>query len=439
MLDRGFLNIPRIPELRKKLLITLGLLAVYRIGIFVPTPGVDVEVIKQFFQGTEGTLFGLINLFSGGALGQLSIFSLGVMPYISSAIIMELLTAVFPAVERLKKEGELGRRKMNQYTRYGTVFLAMIQSVFIAISLEGMRGPGGASVVLNPGIKFRMMAMITMTTGTIFLMWLGEQITERGIGNGISLIIYAGIVDRLPGAAVKTFKLLRTGEMSLFVLIIVLLIVVAVVGAIIFVERGHRRIPIQYAKRIVGRKVYGGQLTHLPLKVNTSGVIPPIFASALLMFPLTISSVANVPWLKRIYDMLLPTGVIYNILYGILIIFFAYFYTAIIFNPVDVAENLQKYGGFIPGIRPGKNTSDYIDWVLSRITLGGAIYLVVICILPSILYAEFNVPFRFGGTGLLIAVGVALDTAQQIESHLIMRNYEGFVKGAKLKGRRVFR
>lgn len=439
MLDRGFLNIPRIPELRKKLLITLGLLAVYRIGIFVPTPGVDVEVIRQFFQQAEGTIFGLINLFSGGALEQLSIFSLGVMPYISAAIIMELLTSVFPAVERLKKEGELGRRKMNQYTRYGTVFLAMIQSVFIATSLEGMRGPGDAPIVLNPGFRFRLMAMITMTTGTIFLMWLGEQITERGIGNGISLIIYAGIVDRLPGAIMKTFRLIRTGEMSLFVALFVLLIVVAVVGAIIFVERGHRRIPIQYAKRVIGRKVYGGQLTHLPLKVNTSGVIPPIFASALLMFPLTISSVANVPWFKRIYDMLLPTGVIYNLLYGILIIFFTYFYTAIIFNPVDVAENLQKHGGFIPGIRPGKNTSDYIDWVLSRITLGGAVYLVIICILPSILYAEFNVPFRFGGTGLLIAVGVALDTAQQIESHLIMRHYEGFVKGAKLKGRRIFR
>lgn len=438
MLDKGFLNIPRIPELRRKLLITLGLLAVYRIGIFVPTPGVDVEAIRQFFQAQGGTLFGLINLFSGGALEQLSIFSLGVMPYISAAIIMELLTVVFPTVERLKKEGELGRRKLNQYTRYGTVFLALIQALFIAFSLEGMRGPTGASVVMNPGIRFRLMTMITMTAGTVFLMWLGEQITERGIGNGISLIIYAGIVARTPGGIVNTWRLLRTGEMSLFVLIFVLIIMVAVIAGIIFMERGHRRITVQYAKRVVGRKVYGGQLTHLPLKVNVSGVIPPIFASALLMFPLTISSVVDIPFVKRIYELIMPRGLIYNLLYVILIIFFTYFYTAIIFNPIDVAENLQKYGGFIPGLRPGRETAKYLDWVLSRITLGGALYLSAVCVLPSILYAEFNVPFYFGGTALLIAVGVALDTIQQIESHLVMRHYEGFVKKTRLKGRRVF-
>lgn len=438
MLDKGFLNIPRIPELRRKILITLGLLAVYRVGIFVPTPGVDVEAIRQFFQAQGGTLFGLINLFSGGALEQLSIFSLGVMPYISAAIIMELLTVVFPTVEKLKKEGELGRRKLNQYTRYGTVFLALIQSLFIAFSLEGMKGPTGASVVLNPGIKFRLMTIVTLTAGTIFLMWLGEQITERGIGNGISLIIYAGIVARMPGGIVNTWRLLRTGEMPLFVLMFVVILMIAVVAGIIFMERGHRRITVQYAKRVVGRKVYGGQLTHLPLKVNVSGVIPPIFASALLMFPLTISSVADVPWLKKIYEMIMPTGVLYNSLYAVLIIFFAYFYTAIIFNPVDVAENLQKYGGFIPGMRPGRQTAEYLDWVLSRITLGGALYLSAVCVLPSFLYAEFNVPFYFGGTALLIAVGVALDTIQQIESHLVMRHYEGFVKRTKLKGRRVF-
>ena len=434
MLD-GLQNITRVPELKRRILVTGLLLIVYRIGIHIPTPGIDNLALKAVFESQAGTLFGLIDMFSGGALARFSIFTLGIMPYISSSIILQLLTVVIPQLEKLSKEGELGRRKITQYTRYGTIVLSVIQGMGIAVGLESVTA-GAGSVVYHPGWAFRIMTVITLTSGTAFLMWLGEQITERGIGNGISLIIFAGIVARFPSGLVRTVTLVRTGEMNLFAGLFLLALMVGVVGIIIYFERAHRRIPVQYARRIVGRKVYGGQSTHLPLKVNTAGVIPPIFASSILLFPATIASFIKHPITRAISDALTPGRVGYELLFVAFIIFFCYFYTAVTFNPVDVADNMKKYGGFVPGIRPGKKTAEYIDKILTRITLGGAIYVSVICVLPSILIARFNVPFYFGGTGLLIVVGVAMDTIQQIESHLITRHYEGFLKKGQMKGRR---
>jgi preprotein translocase subunit SecY len=427
----GLQNIPKIPELKKRILFTLFILAAYRLGCHIPTPGIDGAALAAFFSERQGTLFGLVDMFSGGALSQMSVMALGIMPYISASIILELLTVVIPYLEKLKKEGEQGRKKIIQYTRYGTVVLSMIQGFGIAVGLERMSGPGGAMVVPVGGWGFRLLAVVTLTAGTAFLMWLGEQITERGIGNGISLIIFAGIVARFPLAVGSSFRLMGTGELSPFFMAVVVALMIAVVGIIVFVERGQRRIPVQYAKRVVGRKMYGGQSTHLPLKINTSGVIPPIFASSIIMFPATIASFLNVkefPWLQVAVSFLSPGHVVYNLIYVVFIIFFCYFYTAVHFNPVDVADNMKKYGGFIPGIRPGKSTAEYIDRVLTRVTFAGAIYISAICVLPQILIYQMNVPFYFGGTGLLIVVGVAMDTSNQIESHMLTRHYEGFLK-----------
>ena len=433
---QGFQNIPKIPELKRRIVITLLLLAVYRLGVHVPTPGIDAAALTAFFAQAKGTLFSFIDMFSGGAFERLSVFALGIMPYISSSIILQLLTVVVPHLERLSKEGEAGRKKITQYTRYGTVLLSLIQGFGISVGLERMTGPGGELVAMDPGWSFRLMTMITLTAGTAFIMWLGEQITERGIGNGISLIIFAGIVARLPTAISNSVRLMRTGEMGILVIFFLIVLMVAVVGAIIYVERGQRRIPVQYAKRIVGRRMYGGQSTHLPLKVNTAGVIPPIFASSIIMFPATITNFLEHPWMKVIAANLAPGSLIYELIYVGFIFFFCYFYTAVTFNPTDVADNMRKYGGYIPGIRPGKKTAEFVDRVLTRITFSGAIYVSVICVLPSILITRFNVPFYFGGTALLIVVGVALDTVGQIESHMLMRHYEGFMKHGRIKGRR---
>ena len=437
MIGGGFQNIFKIPELKKRILFTLALLIVYRIGVHVPVPGIDSIALSSFFKQAEGTIFGIFNMFSGGAFERLSVFALGIMPYISASIILQLLTVVIPHLEQLKKEGEQGRKKITQYTRYGTVVLSIIQGFGISVGLESMSAPDGSPIVLLPGWAFRLMTVITLTAGTAFIMWLGEQITERGVGNGISLIIFAGIVVRLPVASVNTVRLLSTGEMGIFAILILVVLMVAVVGFIIFVEQGQRRIPVQYAKRVVGRRMYGGQSTHLPLKINTSGVIPPIFASSIIMFPATIGSFVKVEWIQSATAAMRPGNAIYELLFVGFIFFFCYFYTAVTFNPVDVADNMKKAGGYIPGIRPGKRTADYIDKVLTRITLGGAIYVSTVCVLPSILITRFNVPFYFGGTALLIVVGVAIDTVAQMESHMISRHYEGFLKkgGGKMKGR----
>ncbi|MBW2574474.1 MAG: preprotein translocase subunit SecY [Deltaproteobacteria bacterium] len=428
MVGSGFGNIFKIPELKKRIYFTLVLLIVYRVGVHVPTPGIDGVALATFFAGKKGTLLGLFDMFSGGALERLSVFALGIMPYISASIIFQLLTVTIPHLERLSKEGEQGRKKITQYTRYGTILLSIIQGFGISIGLESMSSPGGAPVVIHPGWAFRIMTVMTLTAGTAFIMWLGEQITERGIGNGISLIIYAGIVVRMPNAIGNTFRLLSTGEMGIFPVIILLVMMIIVVAFIIYMEQGQRRIPVQYAKRVVGRKMYGGQSTHLPLKVNTSGVIPPIFASSIIMFPATIASFIAIPWMQSLASAMRPGNIVYESLYVGFIFFFCYFYTAVTFNPADVADNMKKQGGYIPGIRPGKRTADHIDRVLTRITLGGAIYVSAVCVLPSVLVTKFNVPFYFGGTALLIVVGVAIDTIQQIESHMLTRHYEGFLK-----------
>src|SRR5512133_352295 len=430
-------NMFRIPELRKRLLFSMGMLAVYRLGIYVTTPGVDRLAMREIVQ--SGNLLGMLNFFSGGAFEQLSIFALGIMPYVSSSIILQLMTVVVPALEKMQKEGELGRRKITQYTRYGTIVLSALQGYGIATYLESLRTSAGVTVVADPGWGFRLLTMISLAAGTAFIMWMGEQITERGVGNGISLIIFAGIVARVPQAALRTWQGYKApgSQLTELGILVLLAVMVVVVALIVFVERGQRRIPIQYAKRMVGRKLYGGQSTHLPLKVNTSGVIPPIFASSLLLFPATLGG--WFPFLASASDAIRPGSWIYNTLYVVLIVFFAYFYTAVTFNPVDVADNLKKYGGYIPGIRPGQKTADYIDFVLSRITFGGAIYLAAICVLPTFIANEFGVNFYFCGTSLLIVVGVALDTVQQIEGHLITRHYEGFTgpRGPRIRGRRI--
>ena len=437
----GFQNIPKIPELRKRIVMTFLLLAVYRIGVHVPTPGIDGKALAAFFAQHKEGMLGLMDMFSGGALENMSVFALGIMPYISASIILQLLTVVVPYLEKLKKEGEAGRKKITQYTRYGTVLLSVIQGFGISVGLEKMTGPAGSPVVIAPGWGFRLMTIITLTAGTAFLMWLGEQITERGIGNGISLIIFAGIVARMPAATVNTIRLMQTGEMGPVNIIFIIGLMVVVIGCIIYMERAQRRIPVQYPKRVVGRKMYGGQSTHLPLKINTAGVIPPIFASSILMFPLTVANFMprNVleayPWIETIIQSLNPGQIAYNFLYVGFIIFFCYFYTAVTFNPVDVADNMKKQGGYIPGIRPGKKTAEYIDWVLTRITFIGALYISAVCVLPTILIHKFNIPFYFGGTALLIVVGVALDTVGQMESHLLVRHYDGFLSKGKIGGR----
>jgi preprotein translocase subunit SecY len=432
----GIKNTASLPELRRRLTFTFLMLAVYRIGVQIPTPGINGEALAAFFEKNAGTLFGMFNMFSGGALENFSIFALGIMPYISASIIIQLLTVVVPQLEALSKEGESGRHQITKYTRYGTVGLSLIQSLFISVGLEGMSGPGGEAIVIYPGWQFKIMTIITLTSGTAFIMWLGEQMTERGIGNGISLIIFAGIVARMPAAIVNTIQMVSAGEMNALFLVFLVALMVLVVGIIIFFETAQRRIPVQYAKRVVGRKVYGGQSSHLPLKINVAGVIPPIFASSIMMFPATIGGLIQIDWIQRVSASLNPGTIYYYILFTAFIIFFCFFYTAVTFNPVDVAENLKKNGGFIPGIRPGKKTSDFIDKALTRLTVIGAAYVSVICVLPTVLISKYNVPFYFGGTALLIVVGVAIDTISQIESHMVMRNYEGFMKKGRIKGRR---
>jgi len=455
-------NLFAVVDLRNRVLFTLGMLAVYRVGNHIPTPGVNSEALRILAEQAQNTLFGMYDMFTGGSLSRITIFALGVMPYISSSIILQLLTVVWPYLERLSKEGELGRRKITQYTRYLTLLLAAVQSLGIAIYLERQTQiAGGLPLVYEPGWAFRLGCMLTLTTGTMFIMWLGEQITERGIGNGMSLIIFSGIVVNFPRAVISTFSQLQTGQIGLLTLALLMVLMIAVVGAIIYVERGHRRITVQYAKRVVGRRQYGGSSTHIPLKVNTGGVIPVIFASSILTFPQTFAGIfAPDSWMAGAVRQIAYGMPLYNLLYVLGIIFFAYFYTAIIFNPDDVSENMRKYGGFIPGIRPGKRTAEYIDAILARITLVGAVYLALVAILPEFLLTGFktgpipfigptleaNLPgfvtnglgvtFYFGGTSLLIVVGVAMDTVNQVESQLIMRHYDGFMKKTRIRGRR---
>jgi len=461
-------NIWDVPDLRKRVLFTLGLLAVYRIGNHVPTPGINAQSLIDFFEQNRGNWFGLVDMFSGGNLAKVTIFALGIMPYISASIILQLLTVVWPYLEKLSKEGELGRRKITQYTRYGTVLLSIVQSFTIAVYLERLTLANQFKIVDSPGWGFRLMCVLTLTTGTAFIMWLGEQITERGVGNGMSLIIFAGIVVGFPGAMLDTFQMIQRGELSLLAALLLLVAMVAVVAAIVFVERGQRRIPVQYAKRMVGRRMYGGQTRHLPLRVNTAGVIPVIFASSIIAFPQTVASWlgTNNPWMQAVSEQLTWGMPLYNLLYVAFILFFCYFYTAIVFNPDDVADNMRKYGGFIPGIRPGKRTSEYLDHILGRITFGGAIYLALVAILPEFLITGFKVAplpvigpgldgflsnnnlgwiteglhlnFYFGGTSLLIVVGVAMDTVSQVEAQLVMRHYDGFTGrgGKRIRGRR---
>jgi len=456
-------NIFQVAELRNRVFFTLGLLSVYRIGYHLTVPGVNRAAIDELARQTQNTMFGLYDMFTGGNLSKITIFALGVMPYISASIILQLLTVVWPYLERLSKEGELGRRKITQYTRYGTILLSIVQSLGIAIYLERTtRIAGGLPLVENPGLAFRLMTVLTLTTGTCFVMWLGEQITERGIGNGMSLLIYAGIIVGFPRGALQLIGQMQTGQLGLFQVLLVLALMIFVVAAIVFVERGHRRVTVQYAKRVVGRRMYGGSSTHIPLKVNTGGVIPIIFASSILAFPATVAGMfKSGGWAEAVTTQLGLGMPLYNLLYVAGIIFFAYFYTAIIFNPDDVAENMRKYGGFVPGIRPGKRTAEYIDTILTRITLAGAIYLAVIAVLPEVLLTGIkvapipligerldamlprfitegmNLPFYFGGTTILIVVGVAMDTVQQVESQLIMRHYDGFMKKTRIRGRRA--
>jgi len=459
MLD-SIRNIFSIPELRRRVIFTLVLLAIYRAGGQIPNPGISASALQEFWQAQKGTILGFIDLFSGTYMSRMTIFALGIMPYISASIILQLLQVVWPYLERLAKEGELGRKKITQYTRYGTLGICFIQAWGIALFLQGLRSPGGARIVPSPGLPFQLLIVLTLTTGTVFVMWLGEQISERGIGNGISLIIFAGIVARFPAGLMTVVSGLKSGSWDPIKLIVMGLMMVSVIAFIVFIERGQRRIPVSYAKRVVGRKVYGGQSTHLPLRVNTGGVIPIIFAASIITIPATIAQMIKVPFLQAIAKQFQMGMPLYNLLYIAAIIFFTYFYVSIIFNPTDVADNLRKYGGFIPGIRPGKNTSDCIDTILSRITLVGAVYLAMIAVLPEFLTTGFrvqslpfignfldanlpkwvtqglNIDFYFGGTSILIVVGVAMDTLQQIEAQLVMRHYDGFMRHGRVRGRR---
>jgi preprotein translocase subunit SecY len=453
-------NIYAIPELRKRVLFTFALLAVYRIGCIIPTPGVNPGALIELMQAAQGTMLGFLNTFTGGSLGRAAVFSLGIMPYITSSIILQLLTVVWPYLEKLSKEGELGRRKITQYTRYGTLVVSLVQSTGISFAVEGMTTPAGQPLVPHPGWGFRLMTILTLTTGCAFVMWLGEQISERGIGNGISLIIFAGIVIGLPGAIADSWTKVQTGNLSAVAMVILVIFMLLVTGFIVFMERSQRRIPVQYAKRVVGRKVYGGQNTYLPLKVNTGGVIPVIFASSVVTVPTTVAGMVQYEWVRKIGDTLSWGNPVYYLLYISAIIFFSYFYVSIIFNPQDTAENMRKYGGFIPGIRSGRRTADYIDRILTRLTLIGSVYLAAVSVLPELLLFGFKVDaipfigdtldrftpafitqgmginFYFGGTSLLIVVGVAMDFVQQVESQLVMRNYDGFLKKGRIRGRR---
>ncbi|MFH0764184.1 MAG: preprotein translocase subunit SecY [Candidatus Omnitrophota bacterium] len=444
----AFANIVKIPDLRKKIFLTLGLIAVYRVGTYIPTPGIDGAQLAQFFarlaQSSGGALFGIMNMFSGGAISRLTIFALGIMPYISASIIIQLLTAVIPALEKLAKEGEAGHKKIVQYTRYGTIALSIIQSFFIALWLENPARFNGLQIVQFPGWPFRILTVITLTSGTAFIMWLGEQIQEYGIGNGMSLIITAGIVSRIPTALYQVYALFspfapEKAQLDPFTLILMVVMLVAVVVAVIIGTQGQRKIPVQYAKRVVGRKIYGGQSTFLPLRVNQAGVIPIIFAQSIILFPATIAGFVPHKGFQNFAMALTRGELLYNSVYALLIIFFAYFYTAITFNPIDISDNMKKYGGFVPGIRPGRQTAEYLDFIMTRITFPGSVFLAVIAVLPSIISSSLKIPYLvasfFGGTGLLIIVGVMLDTMKQIESHLLMRHYEGFMKKGRLKAR----
>ncbi len=456
----SFRNIFAIPDLRNRVLFMLGLLAVYRIGCIIPTPGIDPLALSEFMEQMQGTVLGFVNTFTGGSLGRVALFALGIMPYISASIILQLLTVVVPYLEKLSKEGEMGRRKITQYTRYGTVVISIIQGTTIAFFLENLTSPGGANLVLNPGLGFKFVTVLSLTTGCAFVMWLGEQISERGIGNGISLIIFAGIVVGLPGAVLGLFGQLQSGAMSLLKILLLSVFMLVVVAFIVYMERAQRRIPVQYAKRIVGRRQYGGQSTYLPLRVNTGGVIPVIFASSVVTVPATVAGMIQYEPIQRISTAMQWGQPVYYLFYVAAIIFFSYFYVSIIFNPNDLAENMRKYGGFIPGIRSGRRTSEYIDRVLTRLTLVGSLYLAGVSVLPEFMIAGFKVGgipfvgstldnyaplwltegmginFYFGGTSLLIVVSVAMDTLQQIESQLVMRNYEGFMKRGRIRGRR---
>ena len=424
-------------ELKRRIWFTLGALIIYRLGTYIPVPGIDAEILAEVFTQNQGGILGMFDMFAGGALGRMTIFALNIMPYISASIIMQLMTTVSPHLEQLKKEGEAGRKKMNQYTRYGTVLLATLQGYGIAVGLEGMTGPSGP-VVIDPGLFFRATTVITLVGGTIFLMWLGEQITARGVGNGISLIIFAGIVAELPRAMVSTLELGRTGALSIFIIFFLMVLVIGVIIFIVFMERAQRRIVVQYPKRQMGTRMFGGESSHLPLKLNTAGVIPPIFASSLLLLPMTVANfgAAGGPdWLTTITALLGRGQPLYLALYMAGIVFFCFFYTAVVFNPADTADNLKKYGGFVPGVRPGKNTAEYLDYVLTRLTTVGAIYLTAVCLLPEILISQWAVPFYFGGTSLLIVVTVTMDTIAQVQSHLLAHQYEGLIKKARLRGR----
>jgi preprotein translocase subunit SecY len=459
MID-SFRNIFAIPDLRKRLMFTFGLLAVYRLGCYVPTPGVDPGALLELMESLRGTVLGFFNTFTGGSLKRLALFALGIMPYITASIILQLLTVVVPYLEKLSKEGELGRKKITQFTRYGTVVISIIQSTGIALFLESNQTPGGAALVPNPGWSFRLLTILSLTTGCAFVMWLGEQISERGIGNGISLIIFAGIVVGLPGALLSIVGQMRAGTLSIIQVVILVVFMLAVIAFIVRMERAQRRIPVQYAKRVVGRRMYGGQSTYLPLRLNTGGVIPVIFASSVVTIPQTIARMIPVDWLQQVADAIQWGQPIYYLLYVAAIVFFCYFYVSIIFNPADLAENMRKYGGFIPGIRSGRRTAEYIDRILTRLTVVGALYLAAVSVLPEFLITGFKVEgipwigpsldavmpawftqglglnFYFGGTSLLIVVGVAMDTLQQIESQLVMRNYDGFMKRGRIRGRR---
>ncbi|MDD5166942.1 MAG: preprotein translocase subunit SecY [Candidatus Omnitrophica bacterium] len=439
----------KIPDLKRRLLITAFLIAIYRVGCYVPTPGINGAALAEFFNRIAktqgGTLFGIINMFSGGAMERLTIFALGIMPYISASIILQLLTAVVPALEKLAKEGKAGYQKINQYTRYSTVFLSIIQSYFIALWLEDPARFEGLRIVLQPGWGFRILTVLTLTTGTIFIMWLGEQIQERGIGNGISLVITAGIISRIPTAIHQLFVLISPfspsrRQIQPFTLLIMAALLIGVVFAVIMITQGQRKIPVQYARRVVGRKIFGGQSTYIPLKVDTSGVIAIIFAQSIILFPATLASFIPNPGFQRLAQGLIRGHLLYTFIYALLIIFFCYFYTAIVFNPHDLSENMKKYGGFIPGIRPGNTTSEFLDHIMTRITLAGAVFVAFIAIFPDFIMAWLKVPYLvasfFGGTGVLIIVGVMLDTIKQVESHLLMHHYEGFIKGGHIRGRR---
>jgi preprotein translocase subunit SecY len=435
----GLAGLGRLTELRQRLVFLLGALIVFRISTYIPVPGIDPTALAALFDQQRGTILDMFNMFSGGALERFSVVALGIMPYISASIILQLLTVVHPKLEQLKKEGEIGRRKITQYTRYGTVVLATVQALGVALALESQQA-GAEALVINPGMAFRITAVTTLVTGTLFLMWLGEQITERGIGNGISILIFAGIVAGLPSAIGGTLELARTGELHAMTVVILFALIIVVTGLVVFVERGQRRITVNYAKRQVGRKVYAGQMSHLPFKLNMSGVIPPIFASSIILFPTTMASwfgsAEGMDWLKDISSIIAPGQPLYVLLYAAGIVFFCFFYTALVFNPKETADNLKKSGAFVPGIRPGEQTARYIDGVMTRLTLGGAIYITLVCLLPEFLILKFSVPFYFGGTSLLIIVVVVMDFIAQVQAHLMSHQYEGLLKKANLKGGR---